>query len=246
MKTQIILDACCNHLGNTNIMDKMIESASELGADFIKFQAFSVDKLSEEWQDQYDYYKQMELSHSHLLHIIEVCEEQKITPMFTVFDIEKFPVLYSLGVRHFKVASPDADKRLLILKLRQHRSVHLYISTGMIDNKRTKKLMKMSEPPEVEVFYCISKYPCRYEDIDFDKMQLLDGFSDHTPTIDASKKAIELGVPYIERHFTLGKHLPGKDHFLSSTPDEIKELILHRDYISKIEKYKGRWYACSY
>ena len=93
----------------------------------------------------------------------------------------------------------------------------------------------------LSVLYCISKYPTEYEDIDFDKMQLFDGFSDHTVDLKASKKAIELGVEYIERHFTLGKFLPGKDHFLSSTPDEFKELAKHRNYISNCQTYKRRW-----
>ena len=44
-KTIIIAEAGVNHNGNFNLAKKMIEKASKLGADYIKFQIFSADKL---------------------------------------------------------------------------------------------------------------------------------------------------------------------------------------------------------
>ena len=95
--------------------------------------------------------------------------------------------------------------------------------------------------PEHTYFYCISKYPTAYDEIDWDKVVMFDGFSDHTANIDASLKAINLGVEFIERHFTLGKDLPGKDHKISSTVDEFQKLVSERDYVASIQKYKSRW-----
>lgn len=43
--------------------------------------------------------------------------------------------------------------------------------------------------------------------------------------LDAAKIALARGALVIEKHFTLDKSLPGPDHAMSMTPDELKELI---------------------
>jgi sialic acid synthase SpsE len=37
--------------------------------------------------------------------------------------------------------------------------------------------------------------------------------------------ATALGAEVIEKHFTLNKSLPGTDHVLSVTPDEMREMV---------------------
>jgi sialic acid synthase SpsE len=108
----------------------------------------------------------------------------------------------------------------------------------MIGVKQEQYLRKI---PKIKLLYCISKYPTMNEDVDFERMLYYDGFSDHTQGIEASKKAIDNDVSIIERHFTLGKYLPGRDHFLSSTPDEFKELVDYKNYKNKIKQFKTRW-----
>lgn len=231
MSTKIIADACSNHLGDKRIIEQMIKSASECGVDFIKFQAFKADNLTPEWMHRYDYYKSVELKDDDYPFIMDKCKQYGIKPMFTVFSVDMIPILLENGVQYCKIASPDADNIELIRICAKHFD-EIIISTGMEFNNRYASF---------KYLYCVSRYPAPIEDIDFDKMQLFDGFSDHTQGITAAKKAIELGMEYIERHFTLGKWLPGKDHFVSSTPDEFKELCDYRDYKEMIPKYKNRW-----
>ena len=241
-KTQIILDACGNHNGDLRIIEKMIADAKSCGADYIKFQSFDASELNKNWEDyenNFKYYSQIQLSFYMHQKIIEQCNEVKINPLFTAFSLRMAKMLANLNQTEVKIASPDAENWELINFCLLHFK-RVFVSTGMISAKNLIDLKRMLRNTDV-LFYCISKYPTQEKDIDYDKMILFDGFSDHTEGIESAKKAISLGIPWIERHFTLGKFLPGRDHKLSSTPDEVKELCDHRDYVAKCEAYKRRW-----
>jgi len=243
--SSIILDACNNHLGNTDIIREMIKQAKTSGADYIKFQAFDVEKLNmDEWGHRYDFYKSCQLSDSQYAVIMSLCANVGIDPIFTVFHESVIERLLYFNVKSVKIASPDADKFYLLEKVFEHFD-NIFISCGMLtanNYKRLAKYLGIWKDKNIKLFYCVSKYPTTIKDINFGLMSLFDGFSDHTPSIDAAKTAIDRGMDYIERHFTLGKFLPGPDHGFSSTPDEITELTFYRTYKDNIEKYKRRFY----
>jgi sialic acid synthase SpsE len=93
----------------------------------------------------------------------------------------------------------------------------------------------------LKFLYCISKYPTDPKEVDFATMKKLDGFSDHTLGIDCAKKAIDMGVEWIEKHFTLCRDFEGKDHFISIDAPQLRELCEYRDYVNACENYKRRW-----
>jgi sialic acid synthase SpsE len=62
------------------------------------------------------------------------------------------------------------------------------------------------------------------------------GFSDHTLGILASVAAVAGGAEVVEKHFTLDKSLPGTDHVLSVTPDELREMVAR---IREVEVLRG-------
>jgi sialic acid synthase SpsE len=222
-------------------MEEGIKRLAEIGVDYVKFQTFNADKLNKNYPDydkMYKYYKSVELSRDDHLFIVHNCSKYGIKPLFTAFDIGSALILYNIGCKEVKIASPDADNWDLLDFCDRHFP-HMFISCGMISPNNQSKLRSMYK--QHSFLYCVSKYPTAFNDIDFDRMVLFDGFSDHTEDIRASLKAISLGMPIIERHFTLGKDLPGKDHKISSTVDEFKELVAERDYVASIEKYKNRW-----
>ena len=242
MSTKIILDCCLNHNGDIRNIDKMIEDAKECGADYVKFQALDAEELNKEWPDyetNFLYYRANQLKPWMYDHIIGKCKIVGIKPLFTAFSIKMAEMLANLGQKEVKIASPDADNWRLVLYC-LNTFDRCFISTGMIGRNKLVTLKKYLRKDDV-LLYCVSKYPTPDKDIDFDKMALFDGFSDHTADIECAKKAIDMGVEWIERHFTLGKYLPGRDHMLSSTPDEVKELCDYRNYVAKCKLFKTRW-----
>jgi sialic acid synthase SpsE len=55
---------------------------------------------------------------------------------------------------------------------------------------------------------------------------IFDGYSDHTLGIETSLIAISRGAKIIEKHFTLDKSDSTiRDHALSATPDEFKQMV---------------------
>ena len=237
--TQIILDACSNHLGQRKLMQEMIVQAARVGADYVKWQAFHADKLDPGWPDYETakaYYKSVELSYDDHAFIIEQCYQNKIKPLFTAFDIEAAKLLKELGMEVVKIGSAEAEKTDLVKYCASNFPL-VIVSCGMTTPKNIRNLHSYG----CMTLYCVSRYPCPVSEIDFDRMALFDGFSDHTPTIECAKKAVDMGMEYVERHYTLGKYLPGKDHLFSSTPDEFKELVDYRNYKAKITAFKNRW-----
>lgn len=239
--TKIIADFCSNHLGDRRLMEEGIKRLAEVGVDYVKFQTFNSDRLNKDYPDyekMYKYYKSVELSRDDHLFIMQNCDKYGIKPLFTAFDVDSAYMIHGIGCREVKIASPDADNWKLLEFCDLH-FYHMVISCGMLSPNNLRKLRSLYK--QHSFLYCVSKYPTAFNDIDFEKMMLFDGFSDHTKDIEASKKAIQLGVGVIERHFTLGKDLPGKDHKISSTVDEFAQLVAERDYVASIEKYKNRW-----
>lgn len=252
--SSIIFDCCSNHLGDLKILEQMILKFAEIqqdcncinnmSKDIIKFQAFNVNNLSDNFDKEY--YSKIQLTEKHYDLIQNLCNKYNLRYMFTIFSEDIIPIVlkYSSKFRFAKIASPDANNWSLIDNcLKSFNNV--LVSTGMHSYKQIKNLFNFAQyttnGENIRTLYCISKYPTHKKDIDFEVMQLFDGFSDHTQEIESSKIAIELEMPYIERHYTLSKDLCGKDHHISSTPSEFKELVQLRNYLENIPKYKKRW-----
>jgi sialic acid synthase SpsE len=239
MSTKIIADFCANHLGQPALIEHGIKLLAEAGVDIVKFQAFRASKLNQNfpnYDDNYLYYKSVELDDEALVKVVTHCNFYGIEPMFTVFNKDLVPRISNLCVKRIKIASPDGDNFELIDLCTKYFD-EVIVSTGMIGDKDLIKLRKLP----VKTLYCVSKYPTKLEDIDYNEMKFHAGFSDHSLGTEASKKAIDLDLEYVEKHFTLGRDLPGRDQFMSTTIDEFKELVSYKEQLNKIQIYKNRW-----
>jgi N,N'-diacetyllegionaminate synthase len=267
--TQIICDACGNHLGDRRLMEAMIASAADAGVDFIKWQTFRSDKLTQDWPDRGSalaYYKSLELSEDDHEFIIERCNHFGIKPLFTAFTLESVDLLKQLGMKHVKIASPDANSWTLIDRCLDAFE-HVFISTGCHTDEEVDHLLQYlisgGRAYKCTILHCVSEYPTPLAHVNMKRMLRLKGngfdvgWSDHTQSLDAAKLAIACGADVVERHYTLGRDLPGKDHFVSSTPDEFRRLLAWRNLVGVMmgsgnkqmsetewanrEKYRGRW-----
>ena len=85
---------------------------------------------------------------------------------------------------------------------------------------------------QITILHCNTEYPTPMTDVNLRAMLTIHetlsvpvGYSDHTLGILAPAASVALGARVIEKHFTLDKSLPGTDHVLSVTPDELREMI---------------------
>ena len=250
MKTTIIAEAGVNHNGDLNLAKKMIEIAAQVGADFVKFQTFTAEKLvtrtvpkaayqrenNGNEETQYEMLKKLELTeemHQELIAYSKLCGIYLIS---TAFDITDSNLLYSLGQRIFKVPSGEITN-LPYLRHLGKIADEIILSTGMStlsDVENALNVLKNSgvKNKDITILHCTSAYPAPFEEVNLLAMQKMKevfnvkvGYSDHTQGIVVSLSAVALGAVVIEKHFTLDKNLPGPDHKASLEPTELKELI---------------------
>ena len=263
------LDACfiiaeigVNHNGDVNLAKRMIDQAKLSGADAVKFQTFSADRLvtprtkkapyhalntaSEE--THYQMIKKLELRDSNHKLLKNYCDNVNIEFLSTPYDVESVDFLEKLGVSQYKVASADLTDLVLHKRIVLTKKPTI-ISVGMStlgEIEETLSIYKNHGHNNIILLQCVSNYPCSSESLNLRVMNTLRsafqvpvGFSDHSVDCEAAIVSVALGAKVIEKHFTLDKQLKGPDQKTSSTPDEFASLVYS---IRKAEKILGSPY----
>lgn len=80
----------------------------------------------------------------------------------------------------------------------------------------------------VTLLHCTSEYPTSMDNVNLRAMQTLGkrfgvavGYSDHTLGITVAGLAVAAGAKVLEKHFTLDQSMPGPDHAMSLTPENL-------------------------
>lgn len=189
MSTFIIAEAGVNHDGDSAQALKLVDVAARSGADAIKFQTFSADKLTRKGAEKAEYQKKMtgdgdqhamlaKLEMSNDLHhaLVKRCAELGIEFMSTGFDEEAVDFLVSLGIRRIKVPSGEITN-LPFLAHMASKNLPMIVSTGMADMAEVKTAVEtiraerarlgFTEPLEsvVTILHCTSNYPAAASDV---------------------------------------------------------------------------------
>ncbi len=255
--TTIIAEAGVNHNGELLIAKKLIDTAEEAGADYVKFQTFKAETLSipglkkADYQisksnlceDQFEMLKRLELSDNDYIKLVKYVSNKKIKIFSTSFDIKDTNFLASLGQNIFKIPSGEITN---LPYLRHIASLHprkVFLSTGMSTMQEVESALNVIlngvEKKDIVVMHCTSAYPAPFEDINLNAMSKIKrelnvevGYSDHSLGNEISIAAVALGATTIEKHFTLDKNMMGPDHKASLNPMELKSYV---NSIRKIE-----------
>lgn len=253
--TFVIAEAGVNHNGSEARALDLVKAAAASGADAIKFQTFSADKLvrrgakTAEYQqaatgekDQYELLKALELSHDAHRRLFDACGEAGIEFMSTPFDEEAADFLVSIGMRRIKIPSGEITNTPFLRHVAR-TGLPLIMSTGMADlaevldaaaaiaaEAGVAEISDMGE--RLTILHCTSNYPAAFDTANLRAMATIAaatglpvGYSDHTLGLAVSTAAVALGATVIEKHFTLDRDLPGPDHKASLTVSELGELV---------------------
>ena len=261
LQTLIIAEAGVNHNGEIELAKKLIEGAAMAGADLVKFQTFSAEKIvtrnapkagyqldfSNTSESQFEMLQKLELGKGVVEKLIQHAEKCGIKLFSTGFDAESVDMLVELGQEILKIPSGEITN----LPLLQHigkKNMRVILSTGMSDLNEVGNAIKILENAgtareKITILHCTSSYPAPIEDINLmamhsmrDAFKVTTGYSDHSAGIEVAIAAVALGAKVIEKHFTLDKSLPGPDHKASLDLAELKELVV---VIRNIEKALG-------
>ena len=249
-RTLIIAEAGVNHNGDLELAKQLIDVAAEAGADYVKFQTFSADRIvsrsasKAEYQQQatdasetqYEMLKRLELSTEMHLELIEHCEEQSIKFLSTGFDIESVELLVDLGIDLIKIPSGEITN-LPYLRFIGSLGLPVILSSGMSTMDEIGDALKILEYAglsrlQVTVLHCTTEYPTPMVEVNLRALNSINktfgvivGYSDHTVGIEVSIAAVALGASVIEKHFTLDRSLPGPDHKASLEPNELLAMV---------------------
>jgi N,N'-diacetyllegionaminate synthase len=251
----IIAEAGVNHNGDEAMAIELVEIAARCGADAVKFQTFSADKLvargtakaayqSRETGagDQHAMLKALELSQAAHERLAARCAELGIEFMSTPFDEDGVDMLLRLGMRRIKVPSGEITN-LPFLRYVAGTRVPLVVSTGMADLEEIRRAVALirqvwqergfAAPADaLTVLHCTSNYPAAFSDVNMRAMHTIAqeagtpvGYSDHTKGTAISIAAVALGATVIEKHFTIDPGLTGPDHSASLDPQELAAMV---------------------
>lgn len=246
-RTLIIAEAGVNHNGSLEMARKLVDTAKEAKADYVKFQTAKLDSLVSKYAVMADYQKmntgyeesqkdmleKLLLSYEDFISLADYCKEKKIGFLSTPFDLESIEFLEPL-VPFWKVPSGEITNYPYLVAIgRTNKPVVL--STGMCQISEIDDAVAVlgeNGTKELTLLHCNTQYPTPYEDVNLKAMYTLKeryhvnvGYSDHTEGIEVPVAAVALGATVIEKHFTLDKTLPGPDHKASLEPAELKEMV---------------------
>jgi len=232
----VLAEIGINHEGDVKLAERLIRAAKKSGADGVKFQTFKAEDLAhpEKAPEYYKLFKSVELDEKSHRHLKTVAENIGIAFISTPFGIEEATFLKNIGVPALKIASGDMTNYRLLRHV-AGLGLPIILSTGMsfLDEVRdARKVLIDAGCKNLVILHCVSRYPTVPEELDLmsiktmvDEFPEVIGFSDHTEGTWAAPAAVALGARFIEKHFTIDKTLPGPDHVLSASPDEMKSLV---------------------
>ncbi len=263
-KIKIIAEIGWNHMGNMDLAEQMIESASESGADICKFQTWSVSKLMPgPWDDdgRREVYKKAELSRDQHHKLKKICDKNNVQFLTSIFNIDDVEFLKSLSSDLIKIPSHEIGNFNLISSTLKHFD-QIIISTGASKWNEIENIINNLDVRKTILMHCVSSYPCPAGNVNIKRMLELKkystiGYSGHLHGINDALSAICLGAKFVEKHFTIDPKLPGRDNKFAIIPKQLKDLCEFRDDFIKMNvdhgldlqecemdtynKYRGRW-----
>ena len=249
-KVFIIAEAGVNHNGSIDLAKKLIDVASESGADAVKFQTFKATNLvsknaqkadyqketTDKTESQFDMIKKLELDIDTHKELMTYCKTKNIMFLSTPFDHDSIELLNDLGLDIFKIPSGEITN-LPYLRHVGKLNKKVVLSTGMADIGEIEDALDIliqsgTKKESITVLHANTMYPTPMEDVNLKAMVTIGntfniayGYSDHTLGIEVDIAAVAMGASCIEKHFTLDKNMEGPDHRASLEPDELKSMV---------------------
>jgi sialic acid synthase SpsE/sugar phosphate isomerase/epimerase len=239
----IIAEIGNNHNGSIDLAKKLVDAASEAGADCVKFQLRDMDTLykekgkgtSEDLGSEYtlDLLSRTQLSINEMFEIFDYVKEKELIPLCTPWDLVSLERLKNYGMQGLKISSADLTNHIL-LEAAADSQLPILVSTGMSREHEIQESVTLLKQKNASfaLLHCNSTYPTPMSDINLSYMDRLKeitnglvGYSGHERGYEVCIAAVARGAKVIEKHFTLDRGLEGNDHRISLLPKEFSEMV---------------------
>ena len=246
----IIAEMSGNHNGSIQRAFKIIDAAIASGANAIKLQTYTADKItidrkgglfdirdkSSLWNGRnlFELYKGAYTPWEWHQELYNYANDKGIQIFSSVFDETGIEFLEKLNVQVYKIASFENNHYPLLKKIAQTKKP-VIMSTGLSNISNLEKsvnTLRENGCKDLILLKCTSTYPSSPKNSNLKTIPIIKkifgcqvGLSDHTLGIGVPIAAISFGASVIEKHFTLSRSDGGVDSAFSLEPDELKLLV---------------------
>ena len=212
--------------GDFDLAKEMMLHAKKTGCNAVKFQAYTNEMVKD--HPQKSRLENCSVTKENVNKISTIAKNVGIEWFCTPMYPEAVDFLNPF-VSRFKIREHDGrelleNKSTPLLDKVFATDKEVIVSTQYSTNNCTYK-------KNVKWLYCVPKYPCVLEDLDFKSLDEYDGFSNHCRQIIAPITAAILGSKIIEIHISANRTLDYIDNNVSFDYSDMQE-------ISKYAKYK--------
>jgi sialic acid synthase len=243
----VIAEVGQNHNGDLELAREYIRIFAQEGADAIKFQTrhnkylFSKDAYEAPYDSEnafaetYGAHREkLELNPEWLPILKEDCIKKGVKFMSTPFDEPSLELLKSIDVDIIKIASFDLGNLPFIHRIAAlGKPVVMSVGGGKIEQIRSSVDVLLSQHDEVAILHCVSEYPCEYNRLGLDSIEVLIkefpqcviGSSDHFNGTLSGPVAYLKGARVFEKHVTLNRASKGTDHSFALEREGFRKFV---------------------
>jgi N-acetylneuraminate synthase len=246
--TVFVAEFTTNHMGNLNVLLRMVEEAAAAGCSLIKMQKkdvesfYSQQKLDSAYTSPYgktyrDYRSVFEFGDEDFERFDRKCKQHGVGWFCTVQDVPSLHFMLRFGLGHFKVASSNARNRVLLEECARliPTDREIVISVGGSTLAQVEQALSLFPQHHIWLLHCVAQYPCPTESLrlgnvaelkrHFASERVRIGYSGHEEGILPSLGAIAMGAEMVERHFCLSRHSFVHHIECSLEPEEFRALV---------------------
>jgi len=211
-----------NWEGDFELLEKLLLNLKKSGCDAVKFQAYNMEMIKA--HPLKDRLIKSAVTESNIKKIDEVSKKIGIewfcTPMYleAVELLEPFVNRYKIREIDGRVLMDNKTSPLIDKIMKTKKEV-------IVSSNQNPANSKLYTNKKIKWLYCVPKYPCNLDEINFQEIKNYDGYSNHCDHIIAPLTAAILGANIIEIHVTADKNKNFIDNAVSFDVSEIKELI---------------------
>ena len=246
--TTFVAEFTTNHMGNLNVLLRMVERAAAAGCSLIKMQKkdvetfYSKEKLDKAYASPYgktyrDYRTIFEFNEEDFARFDEKCRQVGVGWFCTVQDVPSLHFMLRFDLSHFKVASSNARNRELLAEcarsIPEDRTIVISVAGSTLD--QIEDAVRLFPYHKLWLLHCVAQYPCPVHALRLGNIARLKqhfgddririGYSGHEEGILPSLGAIAMGAELVERHFCLSRHSFVHHIECSLEPEEFEELV---------------------
>jgi len=231
-----------NHQGNIETAKKLIDIAVEAGAQAIKLQKRTIERVYT--QEELNTPRKsvfgetnralkegLEFDFEEYTEIYIYCRHQKVLWWASPWDVESVDFLEQVYPDAYKIPSALLTDGELLAYIRDKKKP-MILSTGMSTLQEIDHAVDILGKKDLILLHCVSTYPTENWECNLLVMEFLRnrykipvGYSGHEKGIFPSVYAAAMGAVMIERHISLDRTMWGSDQAASLEPKGLKMMI---------------------